>query len=121
MIPAGNIFATADETSRFFQMLLDGGVANSQQLLKAETVARIARPLGRMNFDRTLMIPMRYSEGMMTLVTTNLGRDDFMKRYFVGADGAVDGAIESRIAREQGTSLPWWRPLPEGDLRGASK
>ncbi|WP_295681813.1 serine hydrolase [uncultured Nevskia sp.] len=65
VIPAGNIFATADETSRFFQMLLDGGVANGQQLLKAETVARIARPLGRMNFDRTLMIPMRYSEGMM--------------------------------------------------------
>ena len=65
VIPAGNIFATADETSRFFQMLLDGGSANGRQLLKAETVSRIAQPLGRMNFDRTLMIPMRYSEGMM--------------------------------------------------------
>jgi len=65
VIPAGNIFATADETSRFFQMLLDGGSANGKQLLKPETVARIARPVGRMTFDRTLMVPMRYSEGMM--------------------------------------------------------
>lgn len=65
VIPAGNIFATANETSRFFQMLLDGGIADGQRLLKAETVARIARPLGRMSFDRTLMVPMRYSEGMM--------------------------------------------------------
>lgn len=65
VIPAGNIFATADETGRFFQMLLDGGRVGSRQLLKPETVARIARPVGRMSLDRTLMIPMRYSEGMM--------------------------------------------------------
>lgn len=65
VIPAGNIFATADETSRFFQMLLDGGVVGGKRILKVETVARIARPVGRMNLDRTLMIPMRYSEGMM--------------------------------------------------------
>lgn len=67
----------------------------------------------------TTLIRKRYSEGMMTLVTTNLGRDDFMKRYFVSADGAVDGAMESRLAREQVATLPWWRPLPEGDLRGS--
>jgi CubicO group peptidase (beta-lactamase class C family) len=65
VIPAGNIYATAEELSRFFQMLLDGGVWNGQRILKAETVARAVAPRGRMTLDRMLMIPMRYSEGMM--------------------------------------------------------
>ncbi|WP_293373448.1 serine hydrolase [Nevskia sp.] len=65
VIPAGNIYATADETSRFFQMLLDGGVADGQRILKAETVARLRKPVGRIGIDRMLMIPLQYSEGMM--------------------------------------------------------
>lgn len=65
VIPAGNIYSTAEELSRFFQMLLDGGVWNGQRILKAETVARAVAPRGRMSVDRMLMIPMRYSEGMM--------------------------------------------------------
>lgn len=65
VIPAGNIYATADELGRFFQMLLDGGVANGKQILKPETVARLRRPVGRIGIDRMLMIPLQYSEGMM--------------------------------------------------------
>ncbi len=65
VIPAGNIYATAEELSRFFQMLLDGGEYAGKRILKPETVARAVRPVGRINLDRTLMIPMRYSEGMM--------------------------------------------------------
>lgn len=65
VIPAGNMFATAEELSRFFQMLLDGGRWQHRQILKSETVERALRPRGRMNLDRTLMIPMRYSDGMM--------------------------------------------------------
>jgi len=65
VIPAGNIYATADELSRFFQMLLDGGVYEGRRVLKESTVLRAVTPVGRMNLDRTLMIPMRYSEGMM--------------------------------------------------------
>lgn len=65
VIPAGNLYATAEELSRFFQVLLDGGAYGQHQLMKAETVARAIRPVGRVTFDRTLMIPMRYSEGMM--------------------------------------------------------
>lgn len=65
VIPAGNIYATAEELSRFFQMLLDGGVWHGRRILAEETVARAVRPVGRMSLDRTLMIPMRYSEGMM--------------------------------------------------------
>jgi CubicO group peptidase (beta-lactamase class C family) len=65
VIPAGNLYATANELSAFFQMLLDNGRWKGKQLIQPETVARIARPVGRITFDRTLMIPMRYSEGMM--------------------------------------------------------
>lgn len=65
VIPAGNLYATAEELSRFFQMMLDGGRHGRQQLLQPETVARAVRPASRISFDRTLMIPMRYSEGLM--------------------------------------------------------
>ena len=65
VIPAGNIYSTAEELSRFFQMLLDGGVWNGRRILKPETVARAVAPRGRMSVDHMLMIPMRYSEGMM--------------------------------------------------------
>ncbi|MDP3859730.1 MAG: serine hydrolase domain-containing protein [Stagnimonas sp.] len=65
VIPAGNLYATAEELSRFFQMLLDGGLWQGQRLLKAETIARAVRPRGRAVPDAMLMIPMRYSEGMM--------------------------------------------------------
>ncbi|PTU31689.1 serine hydrolase domain-containing protein [Stenotrophobium rhamnosiphilum] len=65
VIPAGNIYATAEELSRFYQMLLDGGTWNGQQVMKPETVQRAVRPASGLSFDRTLNIPMIYSEGMM--------------------------------------------------------
>lgn len=65
VIPAGNLYATAEELSRFFQMLLDGGLWQGRRLLKAETIARAVRPRGPAMPDAVLMIPMRYSEGMM--------------------------------------------------------
>lgn len=65
VIPAGNLYATAEEVSRFFQMLLDGGCWQGQRLLRPETIARAVRPRGPTVPDAMLMIPMRYSEGMM--------------------------------------------------------
>lgn len=65
VIPAGNLHATAAELARFFQMLLDGGRYAGQQLLAPKTVARLLQPRGRVSLDRTLLLPMRYSEGLM--------------------------------------------------------
>lgn len=65
VIPAGNLYATAEEASRAFQMLLDGGVWEGKQVLQPETVRRAVEPFGRMRFDRLLRLPMRYSRGMM--------------------------------------------------------
>jgi CubicO group peptidase (beta-lactamase class C family) len=65
VIPAGNLYCTAEELSRFYQMLLDHGVYKGQQVMRRETVERAVRPACRLQLDRTLMIPMRYSEGLM--------------------------------------------------------
>ena len=65
VIPAGNLYATADELSSFFQMLLDGGLWQGRRLLKPETVAEAVRPYGRLGPDATLIIPMQYSAGFM--------------------------------------------------------
>lgn len=65
VVPAGNLYATAEELSRFYQMLLDDGVHDGRQVLGRETVQRAVRPAARIAYDHTLRIPMRYSEGMM--------------------------------------------------------
>lgn len=65
VVPAGNLYSTAEEASRAFQMLLDGGVWEGKQVLQPETVRKAVEPFGRMRFDRLLRLPMRYSRGMM--------------------------------------------------------
>lgn len=71
VVPAGNIYASADDVSRIFQMLLNGGELDGVRILKPETVADAIRPIGRIQFDRTLLVPLRYSPGFM------LGQEPF--------------------------------------------
>lgn len=65
IIPSANLFATAEEASRFYQMLLDHGQWQGKQILDPLTVHRATRSLGGFHFDRSLMLPMRYSAGFM--------------------------------------------------------
>jgi len=65
VVPAGNIFATADEACRVFQMLLDRGKWQGTQVFKPETVAEAKRAVGPMQVDGMLRIPIRYSAGFM--------------------------------------------------------
>lgn len=65
LIPAANLVATADEMCQFFQVLLDGGEADGQRIFKPETVARAVAPAAKMWFDGTMVVPMRYSSGLM--------------------------------------------------------
>ena len=65
IIPAGNIVATADECSRFFQCLLNGGELDGKRIFEAVTVERAIREVSKPEIDRILMVPMRYSAGMM--------------------------------------------------------
>ena len=65
IIPSANLFATAEEVSRFYQMLLNQGQWQGVKILDPLTVHQAVRPLGGFQLDRSLMLPMRYSAGFM--------------------------------------------------------
>jgi CubicO group peptidase (beta-lactamase class C family) len=65
VIPSANLFGTAEEVSRFYQMLLNHGEWQGQQILDPLTVHRATRSMGKTEIDKSLMLPMRYSSGFM--------------------------------------------------------
>ncbi|MFP5305897.1 MAG: serine hydrolase domain-containing protein, partial [Gammaproteobacteria bacterium] len=65
VVPAGNMYATADDASRVFQMLLNGGELDGVRVLARETVGEAIHPAGRMQWDGTLRLPIRFSAGFM--------------------------------------------------------
>jgi CubicO group peptidase (beta-lactamase class C family) len=65
VIPAGNGVGTADECSLFFQCLLNGGQLGRVRVLKPLTVRKAIAEVGKPEIDRSLMVPLRYSAGMM--------------------------------------------------------
>jgi len=65
VVPAGNIHASADDACRVFQMLLNGGELDGARVLREDTVADALRPLGPIQYDRTLLLPLRFSAGFM--------------------------------------------------------
>ena len=71
IIPSANLVATAGEVTAFFQMILNGGTWGRRRICRPETIAAAVEEVGRRSFDRILLLPMRYSAGMM------LGDDPF--------------------------------------------
>ncbi len=65
IIPSGNLVGSADEVSAFFQMMLDGGKFGRRRICTEATVARAVQEFGKRSIDHTLMMPMRYSAGLM--------------------------------------------------------
>jgi CubicO group peptidase (beta-lactamase class C family) len=65
VIPAGNGVGTADECSQFFQCLLNGGRLGRTRVFQPLTVRRAIAEVGKPEIDRSLMLPLRYSAGMM--------------------------------------------------------
>lgn len=63
--PAANVYATADEACQFFEMMLRGGILNGVRVLDRLTVRRATLESGKPEFDRTLLMPLRYSYGCM--------------------------------------------------------
>lgn len=63
--PAGNIYATADEACRFFEMLMRGGTLDGVKVFDPLTIRRATLEAGKPQFDGTLLLPLRYSHGMM--------------------------------------------------------
>jgi CubicO group peptidase (beta-lactamase class C family) len=64
-LPSANLFATAEEVSRFLQMLLNQGEWNGRQILQPLTVYKATRAIGKSELDKSLKLPMRYSPGFM--------------------------------------------------------
>lgn len=66
VIPSGNITGTAEECSRFFQMLLDEGEFDGNRILSVEQVRRATLEQVMATTDWTLLLtPQRYGLGFM--------------------------------------------------------
>lgn len=65
IIPAGNIYSTADESCRFFEMMRCGGELDGVRIFDPRTIKRAVMEAGGPELDRTLMVPMRFSMGLM--------------------------------------------------------
>jgi CubicO group peptidase (beta-lactamase class C family) len=76
VVPAGNIISTANETSRFMQLLLEGGALDGVRVFDERTLAR-ATVEQTFDFDLTLAVPVRYSLGFMlgARQVSTFGRD----------------------------------------------
>ena len=65
VLPSANLYCTAEESTRFFQMLLDHGRYKGKQILAPLTVYRAVQEAGKAQMDGSLVLPLRYSPGFM--------------------------------------------------------
>ncbi|HYD50243.1 MAG TPA: serine hydrolase domain-containing protein [Terriglobales bacterium] len=65
VIPSGNVVTTAEELSRFYQLLLNGGELDGTRIFDARTIRRATSEQSYFEFDSILGLPIRYSLGFM--------------------------------------------------------
>jgi CubicO group peptidase (beta-lactamase class C family) len=65
IIPAGNVVTTANELSRFFELLRRGGELDGVRVLEPRTIRRALTEQSYLELDLTLGFPTRYSLGFM--------------------------------------------------------
>jgi len=65
IVPAGNVVTTADELSRFYQLLLNGGELDGVRIFEPRTIRRATAEQSYLEFDLTLGLPVRYGMGFM--------------------------------------------------------
>jgi CubicO group peptidase (beta-lactamase class C family) len=65
IVPAGNVVSTANEMSRFMDLLRAGGTLDGVTIMKPRTIRRAIVETSYHEFDRTLGFPLRYSHGFM--------------------------------------------------------
>ena len=104
VIPAGNLCGTAEEMGRFFQMMLNGGLWEGKRICSELTVRRAIQQFGSLQIDRTMMIPMRFSAGMM-LGGNPVGLWGQHSRYAFGHIGLINKLCWADAARDISVSL----------------
>jgi CubicO group peptidase (beta-lactamase class C family) len=65
VVPAGNIVSTANEASRFMQLLLDGGELDGVRVFETRTIERAVAEQTFFELDLTMGAPIRYSMGFI--------------------------------------------------------
>lgn len=65
VIPAANIYSTANEACRFFELLLREGELDGVSVFSPRTVRRALAEQTFLELDTTLMMPIRYGMGFM--------------------------------------------------------
>ena len=65
VVPAGNLIATANETSRFFELLLRDGELDGVRVFPRRAVRRARVEQTYLELDTTIMLPVRYGMGLM--------------------------------------------------------
>ncbi|MCG7200396.1 beta-lactamase family protein [Marinobacter pelagius] len=104
VIPAGNLCGTAEEMGRFFQMMLNGGLWNGRRVCSEITVKRAIQQFGSLQIDRTMLVPMRFSAGMM-LGGNPVGLWGPNSRYAFGHIGLINKLCWADPARDISVSL----------------
>jgi CubicO group peptidase (beta-lactamase class C family) len=65
IVPSANVVTTANELSRFYQLLLDGGTLDGVRIFDPRTIRRAVSEQSYLEFDLTLALPFRYGMGFM--------------------------------------------------------
>jgi hypothetical protein len=65
IVPSANVVTTANELSRFYQLLLDGGTLDGVRIFDSRTIRRATSEQSYLEVDFTLGLPFRYGAGFM--------------------------------------------------------
>ena len=65
IVPSANVVATANDMSRFYQLLLQGGELDGVRIFDPRTIRRATSEQSYLEFDFTLLLPFRYGMGFM--------------------------------------------------------
>ena len=65
IVPAGNVITTANELSRFFQLLLNEGELDGIRIFEPRTIHRAVAEQSYLEVDFTIALPLRYGMGFM--------------------------------------------------------
>jgi CubicO group peptidase (beta-lactamase class C family) len=65
VIPSGNLYATARDTARFFELLLCEGELDGVRVFDRRTVRRAVAEQSYFTFDSTIFLPLGYGMGFM--------------------------------------------------------
>jgi CubicO group peptidase (beta-lactamase class C family) len=65
VVPAANLCTTANDLSRFYELLLCGGLIDGKRIFPARAVRNAVKPQIKNKIDRIMMLPIPYSMGFM--------------------------------------------------------